>query len=295
MGYGEFFSMSLYYHQSGKKEKIVIREIIEIKEEACVGCGNCVPNCHQGALQIIEGKARLISDLMCEGIGACVGHCPTGAMTVEKREAKAYDEIEVIQKLITQGPKVISAHIEHLRTHNQREYLEQALDYLHHNGFPGPFNPEPENHAFTPHQPKSSSPQGSCPGSAARSFSQWPLQLHLLSPNAPFLRGADLVLAADCTAFSRGDFHQRFLAGKKLAIACPKLDSNQSIYKEKLKAMIQECQLNTLTVIVMEVPCCQSLLTLAQEALEKSSRKIPVKKITIGVEGEILSEQWMGL
>jgi NAD-dependent dihydropyrimidine dehydrogenase PreA subunit len=162
----------------------MVREIIEINEEACVGCGACIPNCHQGALQIIDGKARLISDLMCEGIGACVGHCPTGAMTIEKREAEPYDEVKVMKKLIKQGPNVVQAHIDHLAEHKQEQYLAEALEFIEDNGFKLPVSPQEEEivkadkteqETHTPHAQGhhghthgDGGCPGGCPGAAAQ-------------------------------------------------------------------------------------------------------------------------------
>ena len=281
----------------------MLRDIIEINEDECIGCGNCVPNCHQGALQIIDGKARLISDLMCEGIGACVGHCPTGAMTIEKREAEPYDEKKVMEKLARQGPNVVQAHIEHLREHKQDKYLAEALEYISDTDFRLPAPAATEEH--TPHHHGG----GICPGSAMRSLgtkpdqghaapaaselTHWPVQLHLVNPAAPYYRNADILLAADCTAYAMGDFHSSHLRGKSLAIACPKLDQSHESYIEKLRLMIDESEINTLTVLMMEVPCCSGLLQMAQLAAEQAQRKVPIKKIIVSIEGEILSEDWV--
>lgn len=296
----------------------MVREILEIDEDLCVGCGNCVPNCHQGALQIIDGKARLISDLMCEGIGVCVGHCPTGAMTITKREAEPYDEYRVMDKIAAGGPNVISAHLQHLRTHAQHEYLDQALTYLSERAIEIPDWNAAGNMAKR-HSvlPDFAVPQtisgGGCPGAAARSLPpsprhtagdipghsqpsqlrQWPVQLHLLNPAAGYLAGADLLLAADCTAFAAGGFHSDFLRGKALAIACPKLDDSQDVYTAKLVRMIDEAKINTLTVMMMEVPCCGGLLQTAHIAVQRAERKIPVKQIVLSLEGEVLLEEWI--
>ncbi len=311
----------------------MVREIIEIDEELCVGCGNCVPNCHQGALQIIDGKARLISDLMCEGIGVCVGHCPTGAMTIEKREAEPYDEAKVMDKISAGGANVIHAHLQHLRQHGQDAYLAQAEAYLDAQGIANPCAESvhtPET-AAAPHpiplavHPGHPTPRaghgGGCPGAAARTLRthpgnghsapnspptqpgdraahpselrQWPVQLHLLNPAAPYLRGADLLLAADCSAYAAGNFHSDFLKGKALAIACPKLDDGQQNYLEKLVRMIDESRINTLTVLTMEVPCCSGLLAIAKAAAGRAERRVPVKAIVLSLEGEVQSEEWV--
>jgi len=288
------------------------RDIIEIDEELCVGCGNCVPNCHQGALQVIDGKVRLLSDLMCEGLGACVGHCPTGAMQVSRREAEPYQEALVLEKMISGGPLVLMAHLKHLQEHKQDQYLKEALQILEKKGYP--LNSE-EIKQTVHARPVSVAGQGSCPGSQARSINlkealpgdneeqsgpkavselrQWPVQLHLLNPQAPYFAKADVLLASDCSAFTAGDFHQTYLKGKILAIACPKLDDGQESYVNKLKSLIDESKINTLTVLIMEVPCCRGLLALAQQAQAEASRKVPLKLQVLSLEGELLKEDWV--
>ena len=273
------------------------RKIIRIDEETCTGCGLCIPNCSEGAIQIIDGKARLVSDLFCDGLGACIGHCPEGAITVEEREAEAYDERKVMENIVEQGPNTIKAHLVHLKEHGQEVFLRQAIDYLKEKNIPVP-------------EGKSPSSCG-CPGAKSMTFaredgagealagrrpsqlSHWPVQMHLISPDAPHYRGADLLLAADCVAYALGDFHNDYLRGKTLAIACPKLDEGQAVYLEKLKALIDRAKINTLTVMTMQVPCCGGLLRLTQKAVEESSRKIPVKSIVVGLQGEILKEEWL--
>ena len=277
---------------------MIQRDIIKINEDKCNGCGLCVPNCPEGALQIIDGKARLVSDLFCDGLGACIGNCPEGAISVEKREAEEYDEKKVMENIIKQGKNTIKAHLEHLENHGADKYLKEAKDFLKERGID------------IPEKKESTKTRSFCPGSKIMDFSreeknqneggkrtselkQWPIQLHLVSPNAPYFVGKDVLLAADCTAFSIGDFHKDFLKGKTLIIACPKLDSNIDVYVEKLRKMIDEARINTLTVLVMEVPCCSSLLQIAKKALNSASRKIPIKLIVIGLNGEVLTEEWI--
>ncbi|MCF8296217.1 MAG: 4Fe-4S binding protein [Saprospiraceae bacterium] len=316
------------------------RDIIKIDEELCNGCGICVPNCHEGALQIIDEKARLISDLMCDGLGACIGHCPEGAITIEQREAVPYDEIAVITDMVSKGRNTIIAHLQHLKEHNEVDFFKQGVQYLEQNRANLPFDLDDVKHHVhnmikpnknnlsdnrrietkTVKMEKGSACGGACPGSATIDFKididkvqgqnssnqsaavvanaiselkQWPVQLHLVSPQASYFKNADVVLAADCVAFSMGNFHSEFLKGRSLAIACPKLDSNVEVYIEKLTSMIENSKINTLTVVMMEVPCCGGLLQMAKIALKNSSRKIPIKQVVIGIQGNILSEDWV--
>ncbi|HOW89721.1 MAG TPA: 4Fe-4S binding protein [Elusimicrobiales bacterium] len=279
------------------------RKIIEIDEGKCDGCGLCIPNCPEGALRVIDGKARLVSDLLCDGLGACLGECPKGAIKVVEREAAAYDERAVMENMVKMGVNTVKAHLEHLKGHGQNAYLEQAEAFLREKGYP-----LPAGNGGGPAQ-GGRQPCG-CPGSRAMDFRgedaaegpgekavsrlrQWPVQLHLVSPAAPYYSKADLVLAADCTAYAYGDFHNGFLRGKALAIACPKLDEGQEVYVEKLRALIDEALINTLTVVTMEVPCCGGLLAMARAALEGSARKPPLKHVVIGIRGEVKSEEWV--
>ncbi len=219
------------------------RSIITIDEAKCTGCGLCIPGCPERAIQIIDGKARLVSDLMCDGLGACLGTCPEGAITIEEREAEAYDR-------------------------------ERGIAV-------------PEVSAPTPTQHVPAAPAG------RSELTHWPVQMHLIAPGAPHFRGSDLVLAADCVAYALGDFHGGYLKGKTLAIACPKLDEGQEIYLDKLKALIDDAKINTLTVMIMQVPCCRGLLALARGAAAQASRKVPVKCIVVSPRGEILTEEWV--
>jgi len=281
------------------------RQIITIDETKCTGCAECIPACPEGALQVIDGKARLVSDLFCDGLGACIGHCPTGAMQVETREAEPYDERRVMaESIVKAGPNVIAAHLRHLEEHGETSYLNTALDYLREQGIANPLEAETAAHAHH---------GGGCPGSRTMDFRsnghatpsvvatpsepvpsalrQWPVQLHLVSPIAPYFHDADVLLAADCVAFAMGDFHSRLLEGKALAVACPKLDSGMDRYLEKLVAMIDMAEVKSITVGIMEVPCCGGLTALVMQALEKASRKVPVKRIVVSVTGKVLAEE----
>jgi NAD-dependent dihydropyrimidine dehydrogenase PreA subunit len=282
------------------------RKIITIDEKKCNGCGLCIPNCPEGAIQIIDQKARLISDLFCDGLGACIGHCPQGAISIEEREAVAYDEKKVMSNIVKQGKNTIKAHLLHLKEHNEHKYLQLALDYLREQKIENPLLAEapavlknehalggcPGSRAFDFRQPPVQA-QGEQTGKRPSELRQWPLQLHLISPQASYYQKADLLLAADCTAFTLGDFHKDYLKGKALAIACPKLDQDKDVYVEKLIALIDEALINTLTVIIMQVPCCGGLVAIAQQALDQAKRKIPIKTVIVSLQGEILSAEWV--
>ncbi|WP_010663637.1 ATP-binding protein [Marinilabilia salmonicolor] len=292
----------------------MIREVVKIDEELCDGCGNCIPNCHEGALQMIDGKARLVSDLLCDGLGACIGHCPQGAITIEKREAEPYDEVKALQLIIPKGKNTVVAHLKHLRDHNETKYMKEAVEYMRANKPSLPFDLNEVIREM--HRPKIGMMQQAaapgCPGSQSRTISrepvqpsassteqtpselrQWPVQMHLINPAAGYFKGSDMVLAADCVAFAMGNFHSKLLKGKTLAIACPKLDQGMEIYMEKITRLINEARINTLTVVMMEVPCCGGLLQIVQRAATQASRKVPIKMMVISVEGEVLKEEWV--
>jgi ferredoxin len=277
------------------------RKIIKIDEEKCNGCGLCIPNCPEGALQIIDGKARLISDIFCDGLGACVGHCPQGAIITEEREAELYSEKKTMENIVKAGTNTIIAHLKHLKDHGEMNYYKEALEFLKEKDIDVNID---KTECGCDHQP-----HRACPGSQVMDFSeepyvkdsgtsnsqlkQWPVQLTLVPPNAPYFQGKDVLLVADCVGYSMGHFHRDYLKGKSLAIACPKLDTNLDMYIEKLVQLINSAKINTLTIMTMEVPCCSGLLTLAKKAAEKASRKLPIKSIVVGIKGDILKEEWI--
>jgi len=273
----------------------MIREIVNIDEDKCNGCGLCIPNCHEGALQMIDGKARLISELMGEGLGGWIGHCPEGAITIENREADEYDEVLVVQQIIPKGKNTLVAHLKHLKEHEEFAYLKQAVGYLKSHAPEIPFSVEAviaEVHALKIAPSAGGHASGGCPGSQAVSFEpqnlrfapapaaseipsalrQWPVQMHLINPAGAAFQGTDLMIAADCVAFSLGNFHTKHLAGKSLAIACPKLDQGKDIYVEKIRRLIDEARVNTITVMIMEVPCCGGLSQLVRIGASEAMR-----------------------
>jgi ferredoxin len=282
---------------------MVKRKIVKIDEEKCNGCGQCIPNCPEGALQVIDGKARIVSDIFCDGLGACIGYCPQDAITTEEREAEPYDEKKTMKNIVKAGKNTVIAHLKHLEDHNETELLRQALEYLEENNIDIDFKPKSKDSCVDHID--------SCPGAGMKDFSkekiddkeesgtrssqlrQWPVQLSLVPPFAPYFQGKDVVLVADCVAYSVADFHKDYLKGRGIAIACPKLDSNLDMYVDKLTKLIDGAKINTLTVMTMEVPCCTGLLGLAKKASDSASRKVPIKSIVVGIKGNILKEEWV--
>ena len=280
----------------------MLRKIVEIDETLCNGCGECVPNCAEGALKIIDGKARMISDLFCDGLGACLGHCPAGALQVIEREAEPYDEWRVMEKIVRGGANVIREHLEHMRKHGELEYLKTARDYLSVYGISDPTAGESTgprktavktNPGFTGCPGAAAAKLARKPAESAEDFSElsaWPVQLHLANPSSPAYRGADLLLAADCAAYAAGNFHARYLRGKSLAIACPKLDSGRERYIEKLAVMMAPGGISSVTIVMMEVPCCGGLVQMVREARAAASSRVPVKAVVLSIRGEKIAE-----
>lgn len=276
------------------------RKIIEIDEDLCNGCAACIPNCPEGALQIIDKKARLISDLFCDGLGACIGHCPQGAITIVEREAEKYDEKKVMVNITRQGKNTIVAHLKHLKDHGESELYGQAIDYLSEKGIENPFD---EEKSALNHIPKT---HCACPGSkevnqfgikpvdlagsakggvlAVSELRQWPIQLHLVSENASFFRDSDLLISADCVGFSDPNFHRNMLRHHALAVCCPKLDDTE-IYPEKIRAIIENNDPRSITVAIMEVPCCSRLYSMVENALRETGKDIPLKKVVLKING----------
>ncbi|MBN1806754.1 MAG: 4Fe-4S binding protein [Sedimentisphaerales bacterium] len=233
-----------------------VRNIVKIDEEKCNGCGQCVTACAEGAIKITNGKARLISEIYCDGLGACIGYCPEGAIKIEKREAAEFDE-------------------EATKTHLAPKTKKHA-DFA----CPGTMVRKIEV-------------KESAADSSARISSQlgqWPVQLNLLPPTAPYLNNADLLLVADCVPFAMGDFHNRFLKDKNIAVGCPKLD-DVDFYIEKLTAILKSNKLNSLTVIRMEVPCCSGLTNIARQAIAKNGIKMSFEDVIIDLHGNVSSTQ----
>jgi len=282
---------------------MVKRKIINIDEDKCNGCGVCIPNCPEGAIQIIDGKARLISDIFCDGLGACIGYCPQDAIKTEEREAEEYSERKTMENIIKAGKKTVIAHLKHLKEHGEMSYYNEAMDVLKEKGIEIQIDDEEKI--------KECKKISSCPGSKVLDFSdkeqnedlgindsksqlrQWPIQLHLVPPNAPYFQSKDVILVADCVGYSIANFHEKYLKNRSISIACPKLDSNIDIYLSKIILLIDDAKINTLTVMTMEVPCCSGLLNLVKKAADEAKRKIPIKSIIVSIKGDILKEEWV--
>ena len=231
----------------------MIRKIIEINEEKCNGCGACAQACHEGAIGMVNGKAKLLRDDYCDGLGDCLPACPTGAITFVEREAAAYDEQAVLE--------------------NKKKKAQPAA----HGGCPGH-----QLRRMGPAAPVSGAPAAPVPSQ----LGQWPCQIKLVPINAPYFEGAKLLIAADCTAFAYANLHQEFMRGKITLVGCPKLDSVD--YSEKLTAILRQNDIRSVTVVRMEVPCCGGLELAAKKALQESGKFIPWQVVTISVDGRIL-------
>jgi len=233
------------------------RNIIKIDEGKCNGCGLCISACHEGALQLIDGKAKLISESYCDGLGDCLPECPTNAITIEEREADAFDE-EAVKNRMKNKP----AEVKDLPC-----------------GCPG-------THAKTIEKKETISKEATI--SVESQLQQWPCQIKLVPPNAPYFNNAHLLIAADCTAFAYGNIHNDFMKNKVTLIGCPKLDSID--YSEKLTAILSHNNIKSVTVLRMEVPCCGGMVSAVTTALKNSEKMIPWNVVTIGTDGSIVEE-----
>ena len=248
------------------------RKIIEIERDKCNGCGLCTTACAEGALVLDkENKAVLVRELYCDGMGACLDACPTGALRIVERDGEGYDARAAYAHVLdTRGEEAAA------RVHGAHEDKKKPGFY----GCPGSTACEIPIEADGARPSSSSSP-------AKSTLSQWPVQLHLVSPLAPYFRGSDLLIAADCTAFALGSFHHDLLKGKKLAIACPKLDDTEG-YVEKLAEIVKHNELKSLTVAIMTVPCCSGLLRVVRQAVEASGVPMEIRQVVVGIDGKIL-------
>lgn len=254
---------------------MAVRQIIEIDEDLCDGCGDCVTACAEGAIQLIDGKAKLIKDSYCDGLGACIGDCHVGAIKIIERNADGFDE------------EAVALHLKQIGREHEPAPVTRPLNIMNPiSGGGGGGCPGSRAQTLQP----APSPAAGGESPVASQLAHWPIQLHLVPPTAPFFQGADVLLAADCVPFAVSDFHQRYLAGHSLAIACPKLDHNQEVYLEKLVAMIETARIASMHVMVMEVPCCSGLVRLVDEARKRASRQVPIRCTVIGTDGGVRHE-----
>lgn len=273
----------------------MLRNIITIDDEKCDGCGDCVSGCVEGALQVINGKARLISEMYCDGLGACIGNCHTNAITVIQKECEAYDEIKTLQNIMPHGRDVVIAHLKHLYKHGELRYLETGLAYLKTTDIAV----DKDEFVIASPQQKMAVPLANNPLPACRcddaaseaesNLQNWPIQMHLVNPMSDSFNGQHVLIAADCVPFAFRNFHEVFLKDHPVIIACPKLDSNKESYFNKLVTMLNENNIASITVAVMEVPCCSGLVQLVKKAMEYTGSTIPFTHKVIGIEGTLLN------
>lgn len=248
---------------------ITTRKIIEIDEELCDGCGLCVPDCAEGSLVIVDGKAKMIADKLCDGLGACLGSCPTGALKIIEREAENFDEKAVENHLASQ----------------KKESVTPA---------PNPSGcPSAKLQTFAPQtQPpcQSANKPVMAAGGGTSSLTHWPIQIRLIPPTASFLQGAELLVAADCCAVSAPNFQLDYLTGKIVMMGCPKFDDAES-YVQRFTEIISACNLKSLTILIMEVPCCAAMNSIIKQAVERAGKTVPVEQITISTQGAELDRK----
>ena len=278
----------------------VRRKIIEINEDLCNGCGECLISCPEQALQLVDTpngkKARIVKEFYCDGLGACIGNCPLGAISIIEREADKYDEAATINRIKEVAPEMLDEHLKHMEEHAGELDVEVVMISEAERKNQSPKVEQPVEQAC------------GCAGSMMMHFKdikenkdtiserigselkQWPVQLHLVHPSAPYFKNADLHLVADCVPLAYPNFHQDFLKGNAIAVGCPKFD-NTDAYIEKVTQIILNSELKSLTVLHMEVPCCSGLIMIAMEAAKRSGTDIPVKAIKISIKGEVLQER----
>ncbi len=246
----------------------VKRKIIEIDEERCDGCGQCVPACAEGAIQVIDGKAKLVADKYCDGLGACLGDCPNDALLVIERDADEFDEEAVEEYLKT---------VKEPAQQPEQPSMPCGCPSTHIQSFDGPAGHHgcPGHHA---HQHKNNS---------VSALSHWPIQIRLVPPEAPFLKGADLLVLADCVAAAYANLHQDLMPGKTVLMGCPKLDDAE-FYIQRLAEIFKSAGLKSITIAMMEVPCCSGMAQIVREALKEAGVSIPVEQRIISVRGEPL-------
>ncbi len=243
-----------------------VRKIIQIDEELCDGCGLCVPDCAEGSLVIVDGKAKLVQDKLCDGLGACLGACPQGALKIIEREADEFDE-EAVEEYLAAKEK------------EEQQAPRQTP--------PAGGCPSARLQTFAPQSPCRSANIPKAQANSASALSHWPIQIRLIPPSAPFLKNADVLIAADCTAVAVPGFQEKYLQNKVVMMGCPKFDDAES-YIEKFADIITTAELNSITILIVEVPCCSSMNVIVKKAFAKAGKNVPVEQITVSTRGEEL-------
>jgi ferredoxin len=246
----------------------VKRKIIEIDEELCNGCGQCIVDCAEAALEIIDGKAKVVAEKYCDGLGACMSGCPTGALTLIERECDDFDEVAV-EELLKSKKKAKNKQSECGCPSSQLQTFTSTP-------------PSGVQTCEGANQPKA------IPMGANSALTHWPVQIRLIPPTAPFLQNADLLIAADCTPLARASFHEDFLAGKVVMMGCPKFDDQQS-YVQKFAEIFSSADIKSITTVIMEVPCCGSMRSIISQAMKKADKDIPCSEVVISTQGAIIS------
>lgn len=258
----------------------VKRTIIKIDEKLCDGCGVCVPACPEQALQLVDTpdgpKARLVKEFYCDGLGACLGACPTGALQIEESEVEPYNEEATIARIKDVAPEMLETHLEHMKEH--AEAVSKGHGHHVHAG-----GACPGSKVMQWHGEPGSEGKGARISSALR---QWPVQIHLIPAQAPYLKNADLVIVADCVPFAYANFHQDFLTGNAVLVGCPKLDDADA-YVEKIAEIIKNALPRSIQIVNMEVPCCFGLIKIVQAALKHAGVEMPIERVTISIKGDI--------
>jgi NAD-dependent dihydropyrimidine dehydrogenase PreA subunit len=254
----------------------IMRKIIQIDDLKCNGCGLCIPACPEGALQIIDGKARLIKEQFCDGLGACLGDCPEDALHVIEREVEVYDAEGVVDHIRHNAPDKLQEHFRHMDEHKADIEKASRPSAMHsHAACPGS-----KAMQWQEHDP---SPSG-LPRQQSQ-LRQWPVQLHLVPPGAPYFRNADIMIVADCVPFAYPNFHEEFVKDNAIAVGCPKLDDVEA-YIMKIAQIIQQSKPKSLTVLYMEVPCCTGLVHITRQAIEQSGISVPLSAVLITIKGD---------
>jgi NAD-dependent dihydropyrimidine dehydrogenase PreA subunit len=268
----------------------MLRKIVEIDESKCDGCGQCVPSCAEGAIAVVDGKARLVGDVLCDGLGACLGECPRGAIRVIEREAPAFDERAVRERLASARPGEPDArHPAAAHAATPAAQRRPRLSIVPSLSEPASAGGCPGSRPLTLQRAPTTIGARSADDSTPSRLGQWPVQLHLVSPQAPYFRNADLLVAADCVPFAYARFHQDFLDGRAVVVGCPKLD-DVAPYASKLAAIIGAGRVKSVTVVRMEVPCCGGISRLVRDALAAAGSAAPLREVVVGVDGAIRAE-----